>query len=58
MRRLSNRQATLYAAITFGITLVLSYFLPGYSVTLSGLLISWAMPAASVPIAVPQMPMR
>lgn len=39
MRRLSNKQATLYAAVTFGLTLVLSYFLPGYSITLSGLLI-------------------
>ncbi len=39
MRRLSNRQASIYAAVTFLLTILLSYFLPGYSVTLSGLLV-------------------
>ena len=39
MRRLSNRQASTYAAITFFLTLILSFFLPGYSITLSGLLV-------------------
>lgn len=39
MRRLSNRQASIYAAVTFLLTLLLSFFLPGYSITLSGLLV-------------------
>lgn len=39
MISLSNKQASTYAAIAFLLTLLLSYFLPGYSITSSGLLV-------------------
>ena len=39
MPQLSSRQASLYAALVFAATIGLSYFMPGYSITLSGLLV-------------------
>src|SRR5688500_16670491 len=39
MPQLSNRQASIFAAIIFALTLVLTYILPAYTITLSGLLI-------------------
>lgn len=39
MPQLSSRQASFYAAVVFIITLLLAAFLPGYSITLSGLLV-------------------
>jgi PAS domain S-box-containing protein len=39
MLRLSNKQATAYAIVTLLLTLALTYFLPGYTITLSGFLI-------------------
>ena len=39
MPQLSSRQATIYALLVFAITVGLSYFIPGYSITLSGLLV-------------------
>jgi PAS domain S-box-containing protein len=39
MPQLSNRQATIYACLVFLFTITLSYLLPGYSITLSGLLV-------------------
>lgn len=39
MPHLSSRQATVYAVLVFVITVVLAYFMPGYSITLSGLLV-------------------
>ena len=39
MISLSNKQASTYAAIAFMLTLLLGYFLPGYTITLSGLLV-------------------
>ena len=39
MPQLSSRQASLYAALVFAATIGLSYLLPGYSITLSGLLV-------------------
>jgi len=39
MPQLSGRQATLYAVLVFLLTLSLSYFLPGNTITLSGLLV-------------------
>jgi PAS domain S-box-containing protein len=39
MRHLSSKQATIYASLVFALTIGLSYFMPGYSITLSGLLV-------------------
>ncbi|HVF80543.1 MAG TPA: PAS domain S-box protein, partial [Flavisolibacter sp.] len=39
MPQLSSQQASLYAALVFAATIGLSYFMPGYSITLSGLLV-------------------
>lgn len=39
MPQLTSRQASIYAALVFAITISLSYFMPGYSITLSGLLV-------------------
>ncbi|HUC80471.1 MAG TPA: ATP-binding protein [Flavisolibacter sp.] len=39
MPQLTSRQATIYAVLVFAITIGLSYFMPGYSITLSGLLV-------------------
>jgi PAS domain S-box-containing protein len=39
LRLLSNKQATIYAIIAFVLTLALTYFLPDYTITLSGLLV-------------------
>ena len=39
MPQLTSRQASMYAALVFAITIGLSYFVPGYSITLSGLLV-------------------
>lgn len=39
MLRLTNKQATAYALITLLLTLALTYFLPGYTITLSGFLV-------------------
>jgi PAS domain S-box-containing protein len=39
MLKLSNNQATIYAILAFGLTMALTYFLPGYTITLSGLLV-------------------
>jgi PAS domain S-box-containing protein len=39
MPQLSSKQASIYAALVFIITVLLSYFLPGYTITLSGLLV-------------------
>jgi len=39
MPQLSSRQASVYAVFVFVVTLVLAAFLPGYSITLSGLLV-------------------
>ena len=39
MRRLSNRQASVFAALIFLLTIAITYMLPGYSVTLNGLLV-------------------
>jgi len=37
--KLNNQQATIFAAIAFVFTIALFYVLPGYSITLSGLLV-------------------
>jgi len=37
--KINNRQATVIAIIAFVLTLALSYYLPGYTITLSGLLV-------------------
>jgi PAS domain S-box-containing protein len=37
--QLSSKQASIYAIIVFALTIGLSYFLPGYTITLSGLLV-------------------
>jgi PAS domain S-box-containing protein len=39
MPQLSSRQATIYAILVFAITVGLTYFMPGHSFTLSGLLV-------------------
>ena len=39
MIRLSNKQASIIAAATFIFTLLVSYFLPGYTITSGGLLV-------------------
>jgi len=39
MPQLSSRQASIYAILVFALTIGLSYFMPGYSITLSGLLV-------------------
>ena len=39
MPQLSGRQATVYAVLVFLLTICLSYFLPGNTITLSGLLV-------------------
>lgn len=39
MPQLTSRQASIYAALVFALTIGLSYFMPGYSITLSGLLV-------------------
>jgi PAS domain-containing protein len=39
MPQLSDRQATVYAALVFFLTVGLAFFMPGYSITLSGLLV-------------------
>lgn len=39
MPQLSSRQASIYAALVFAVTIGLAYFMPGYSITLSGLLV-------------------
>lgn len=39
MPRLTSRQATVYAAVVFAATVLLALSLPGYSITLSGLLV-------------------
>jgi len=39
MPQLTSKQATLYAIFVFALTIGLSYFVPGYSITLSGLLV-------------------
>ena len=39
MPQLSSRQATVYAALVFALTIALAFFMPGYSITLSGLLV-------------------
>jgi PAS domain S-box-containing protein len=39
MPQLSSRQATVYAAFVFALTIALAFFMPGYSITLSGLLV-------------------
>ena len=39
MPQLSGRQASMYAIVVSVLTIVLSYFLPGYTITLSGLLV-------------------
>ncbi|WP_240040687.1 MULTISPECIES: sensor histidine kinase [Chitinophagaceae] len=39
MPQLSSRQATVYALLVFAGTIALSYFYPGYTITLSGLLV-------------------
>jgi hypothetical protein len=39
MPQLSSRQASVYAAVVFLITIVLGFSMPGYSITLSGLLV-------------------
>ncbi|GEO12161.1 PAS domain S-box protein [Segetibacter aerophilus] len=37
--KINNKQATVIAVIAFILTLTLSYYLPGYTITLSGLLV-------------------
>lgn len=39
MPQLSSRQASVYAILVFATTVALSYFFPGYTITLSGLLV-------------------
>ena len=39
MIRLSKKQASLFAAATFISTLIVSYYLPGYTITSGGLLV-------------------
>ncbi|SHE89736.1 PAS domain S-box-containing protein [Cnuella takakiae] len=39
MPQLTRSQASWYAVAVFAVTVVLSYFLPGYTITLSGLLV-------------------
>ena len=39
MPQLSSRQASVYAALVFALTVALAFFMPGYSITLSGLLV-------------------
>lgn len=39
MPKLTSRQASIYAAVVFLLTVGLSYFLPGYTITISGLLV-------------------
>jgi PAS domain S-box-containing protein len=39
MPQLSSRQATVYAILVFLLTVLLAFFMPGYSITLSGLLV-------------------
>lgn len=39
MPQLSSRQASVYATLVFLLTVGLAYFMPGYSITLSGLLV-------------------
>jgi PAS domain S-box-containing protein len=39
MPQLSSRQATVYAILVLLLTISLAYFMPGYSITLSGLLV-------------------
>ncbi len=39
MLQLSSKQASIYAALVFLLTILLAYFLPGYTITLSGLLV-------------------
>ncbi|MBC7886130.1 MAG: PAS domain S-box protein, partial [Saprospiraceae bacterium] len=39
MHKLSSRQASMYAIIVFLLTIGLSYFLPGYPIMISGLLV-------------------
>jgi PAS domain S-box-containing protein len=39
MPQLSSRQASIYAALVFALTIALAFFMPGYSITLSGLLV-------------------
>ena len=39
MPQLTSRQASIYAALVFALTIGLSYSMPGYSITLSGLLV-------------------
>jgi PAS domain S-box-containing protein len=39
MPQLSSRQATVYATLVLLLTIGLAYFMPGYSITLSGLLV-------------------
>ena len=37
--KINNRQASVLASIAMVLTLVLSYYLPSYTITLSGLLV-------------------
>jgi len=39
MPKLSSRQAAIYAAVVFTLTIGISYFLPGYTITIGGLLV-------------------
>ena len=39
MPKLSSRKASIYAAVTFALTIGMSYFLPGYTITIGGLLV-------------------
>ncbi len=39
MPQLSSRQASVYAALVSALTIALAFFVPGYSITLSGLLV-------------------
>ena len=39
MPQLSRRRATVYAVLVFILTIALAFFMPGYSITLSGLLV-------------------
>jgi PAS domain S-box-containing protein len=39
MPQLNSRQASVLALVTFALTILLSYFLPGFTITLSGLLV-------------------
>src|SRR5690349_14981395 len=39
MPRLTNRQASIIALLVFALTVLLSYFFPTYTITLSGLLV-------------------